>query len=120
MQKLLVLISRVELFVKKYNCRNVSLIQDPGETTRRRNDRKPSICGEPAWLAELASLTSDPFLAGKPLVAWRNVSGYNDLQHKKKAKKSVEKCICVLLNIWRSFEMAQLVKCRQNLLGLNF
>ena len=37
----------------------------------------------------------------------------------KKAKKSVKKCICVLLNIWRSFEMAQLVKCRQNLLGLN-
>ena len=58
MQKLLVLISRVELFVKKYNCRNVSLIQDAGETTRRRNDRKPSMCGEPAWLAELASLTS--------------------------------------------------------------
>ena len=46
------------------------------------------ICGEPAWLAELASLTSDPFLAGKPLVAWRNVSGYNDLQREKSKKVS--------------------------------
>ena len=26
-------ISRVELFVKKYNCRNVSVIQDASETT---------------------------------------------------------------------------------------
>ena len=85
---LLVLTSRVELFVKKCNCRNLSLIQDAGETTRRRNDRKPSMCGEPAWLAELASLTSDPFLAGKPLVAWRNVSGYNDLQREKSKKVS--------------------------------
>ena len=47
-------ISRVELFVKKYNCRNVSVIQDASETTVNHL----FMSGEPAWLAELASLTS--------------------------------------------------------------
>ena len=57
MQKLvflLVLTNRVELFVKKYNCRNLSMIQDAKEKTVNHL----FICDEPVWLAELASLTS--------------------------------------------------------------
>ena len=76
------------------------------------------LCGEPAWLAELASLTS--LSRGETFGGVAKCLRLQRSTTQKKAKKSVKKCICVLLNIWRSFEMAQLVKYRQNLLGLNF
>ena len=101
-----------ELFVKKCNCRNLSLLQDAGETTRRRIETTVNhlfICGEPAWLAALARLNwlaqlvrslafslvwnffaCSSHVAGKPLVTSRNVSGRNDLQHDKKQKRHLK------------------------------
>ena len=83
---LLVLTNRVELFVKKYNCRNLSLIQDAkrlvGET-----DRKPSVY---MWWASLVSRASQldlPFSRGN--LWWRGeMSQATTIYNMKKSKKS--------------------------------